>query len=52
MEEILAFISEVEVRERNDVRSLARQSRRETERLHKANLQLSRQIEVILSKGR
>ena len=49
---MLAVMSEVEVRERNYVRSLARQSRRETERLHKANLQLSRQIEEILSKGR
>ena len=52
MEEIREKISEVEVRERAAVVTRARQRRREAERLHRANLQLSRQIEVILAKGR
>lgn len=51
-EEILAAMSEVEVRGRNYVTALARQSKKESERLHKSNLQLSRQIEGILTKGR
>ena len=52
VEEIREKMSEVEVRKRTEVVSGARQRRRETERLHKANLQLSRQIEVILAKER
>ena len=52
VEEIREKISEVEVRERTAVVARARQRRMEAERLHKANLQLSRQIELILSKAR
>ena len=52
VEEIRAKISEVELRERTALVTRARQRRSEAERLHKANLQLSRQIEGILSKAR
>ena len=52
VEEIREKISEVEVRERTAVVARVKQRRMEAERLHKANLQLSRQIELILSKAR
>ena len=52
VEEIREKISEEELRERTAVLARARQTRREAERLHKSNLQLSRQIEGILSKAR
>ena len=50
VEDLLQKMSEMELRERNAVLTRARERRRETERLHKANLLLSRQIEGILSK--
>ena len=52
VEEIRGKISELELRERTAVVTRASQRRREAERLHKANIQLSRQIEGILSKAR
>ena len=50
VEDLLQKMSEMELKERNAVLTRARERRREAERLHKANLLLSRQIEGILSK--